>query len=74
MAERIRLDRDHPEPAPEEAVIESWVENLGVYLMIPSDDIIRGKTDIGRRRAHRRNAVNDSWRRRQRRGGIPRHR
>ena len=48
MAERIRLDRDHPERAPEEAVIESWVENLGVYLIIPTDDTIRDKTDIGR--------------------------
>ena len=48
MAERIRLDRDHPERAPEEAVIESWVENLGLYLIIPTDDTIRNKTDIGR--------------------------
>ena len=48
MAERIRLDRDHPERAPEEAVIESWVENLGVYLTIPTDDTIQDKTDIGR--------------------------
>jgi hypothetical protein len=38
MAERIRLDRDHPARAPEEAVIESWVENVGVYLMIPTGD------------------------------------
>jgi hypothetical protein len=48
MAERIRLDRDHPGRAPEEAVIESWVENLGVYLMIPSDHTMRDRSDIGR--------------------------
>jgi hypothetical protein len=48
MAERIRLDRDHPGRAPEEAVIESWVENLGVYLMIPTDDTMRDKSDFGR--------------------------
>ena len=41
MAERMRLDRDPPARAPEEAVIESWVEEIGVYLTIPTDDTRR---------------------------------
>jgi hypothetical protein len=49
MAERIRLERDRRECAPEEAAIESWFEDLGVYLVIPGDDTMRDRTDIDRR-------------------------
>jgi hypothetical protein len=48
MAERIRPDRDHLERAPEETAIESWVEDLGIYLMIPGGETTRQRM-VGRR-------------------------
>ena len=48
MPGRIRVDRGHRKRAPEEAAIESWVENLCVYLTIPGDDTLRDNTDIRR--------------------------
>ena len=45
MAEPIRRDRDDFVRAPEEAVIESWVEDPGIYLTIPRDDTTRQKMD-----------------------------
>ena len=45
MAETIRRDRDDFVRAPEEAVIESWVEDPGIYLTIPRDDTTRQKMD-----------------------------
>jgi hypothetical protein len=47
MPERTRVDRDRRKRAPEEAVIESWVENPGIYLTLPSDDPLRDNTGIG---------------------------
>jgi hypothetical protein len=47
MPERIRVHRDRRTRSPEETAIESWVENLGVYLTLPGDDPVRDKTDIG---------------------------
>jgi hypothetical protein len=48
MTERIRVDRDHRKRSPEEVAIESWVEDLGVYLTIPADDTLRDHIDIDR--------------------------
>ena len=45
MAEPIRRDRDHFARAPEEAAIESWVEDPGIYLTIPRGDITRQRMD-----------------------------
>ena len=36
MAERTRPDIDDLDRAPEEAAIETWLEDSGVYLTIPS--------------------------------------
>lgn len=45
MAEPIRRDRDDFVRAPEEAVIESWVEDPGIYLTIPRGDTMRQRMD-----------------------------
>lgn len=45
MAEPIRRDRDHSARAPEEAAIESWVEDSGIYLTIPRGDTTRQRVD-----------------------------
>jgi hypothetical protein len=41
MAEHPRLDAPDLKPAPEEAVIESWLEDSGVYLTIPGANRLR---------------------------------
>lgn len=45
MAEPIRRDRDHFSRAPEEAAIESCVEDPGIYLTIPRGDTTRQRVD-----------------------------
>ena len=45
MADPKRRDRDHFARAPEEAAIESWVEDPGIYLTIPSGDTTRQRVN-----------------------------
>ena len=41
MPEHPRLDGTDLKPAPEEAAIESWLEDSGVYLTIPGANRLR---------------------------------
>jgi hypothetical protein len=45
MAQPTRRDRDHVPRAPEEAAIESWVEDPGIYLTIPRGNTTRQRVD-----------------------------
>jgi hypothetical protein len=46
MAEHTRWDGNDPERAPEETALDTWVEESGVYLTIPSPV----RPDVERRR------------------------
>jgi hypothetical protein len=47
MAEHTWPDRNDLERAPEEAAIETWLEDSGVYLTIPRAAPARQAIDIG---------------------------
>jgi hypothetical protein len=47
MAEHTRPDGNDLERAPEEAAIETWLEESGVYLTIPGSAPARQSIDIG---------------------------
>ena len=47
MAEDNRSDHDDLERAPEEAAIETWVEESGVYLRVPGSEPVRQTIDVG---------------------------
>jgi hypothetical protein len=50
MPEHLRLDRNDPDSAPEDAVTESWVEAVDIYLTIPAADTRRTpRARVGRR-------------------------
>jgi hypothetical protein len=49
---RTKGDRDRRKRAPEEVAIESWVEDLGVYLTLPGDDPLPGNADIAPATTH----------------------
>ena len=46
MAEHTRPDGNDLERAPEEAAIEAWLEDSGVYLTIPGSEPARQPIDM----------------------------
>ena len=47
MAEHTWPDGHNRERAPEEAVIETWLEESSVYLTIPRREAVRQTIDVG---------------------------
>lgn len=47
MAEHTRPDGNDLERAPEEAAIETWLEESSVYLTIPRREPVRQTIDVG---------------------------
>ena len=45
MPAPLRQDRDDSARAPEEAAIESWIEDHSVYLTLPRADTMRPRVD-----------------------------
>ena len=51
MAEHRRTDRNALDRAPEEAAIDTWLDDSDVYLTIPGNDLARQSLDRPRTEA-----------------------